>query len=64
VLGLESGADDYITKPFSPKVVVARVRGFLRRLDVPCPASDPLQYGQLVMDLTRHEVKVGGKRCS
>jgi two-component system, OmpR family, alkaline phosphatase synthesis response regulator PhoP len=63
IIGLELGADDYITKPFSPREVVARVRALLRR-------SQPgglggrkgvLQMAGLMMDLDRHEVAVDGR---
>jgi two-component system alkaline phosphatase synthesis response regulator PhoP len=63
IIGLELGADDYITKPFSPREVVARVRALLRR-------SQPggltgrkgvLQMAGLMMDLDRHEVTVDGR---
>jgi phosphate regulon transcriptional regulator PhoB len=59
VLGLELGADDYITKPFSPKEVVARVRAVLRRSRAPAEAG-PLAIGSLVIDVARHTVHVGG----
>ncbi|HEY3374678.1 MAG TPA: response regulator transcription factor [Candidatus Aquicultor sp.] len=56
VLCLEVGADDYITKPFSPREVLARVRAVLRR-SVPEPSSaDHLQIGKLEIDLAKHEV--------
>ena len=62
IIGLELGADDYVTKPFSPKVLVTRVKALLRRLE---RAEDPKQtsytYGPLVMDLSRHETLVAGK---
>lgn len=60
VTGLELGADDYIAKPFAPKVLVARVRACLRRKTQP-PAGDslPMTFGDLIIDSGRHEVKIG-----
>jgi DNA-binding response OmpR family regulator len=58
VRGLELGADDYVTKPFSPKELVARVGALLRRADrAPVPAA-MIEYGPLVVNLDRHEVRV------
>jgi len=59
VVGLELGADDYVTKPFSPKTLVARIKALFRRLERK-PDDSPAQYryGDLVMDLARHEVTV------
>jgi DNA-binding response OmpR family regulator len=58
IAGLELGADDYITKPFSPNEVVARVRALLRRASRAAPPDHRLAYGPLTMDLDRHTVKV------
>ena len=55
VLGLESGADDYITKPFKPKELVARIRARLRRTHG--TASEILEIGDLVIDVPEHTVK-------
>ena len=61
IVGLELGADDYITKPFSPNEVVARVRALLRRAHRPAPADNRLTYGSLTVDVDRHVVKVNGE---
>ena len=60
VAGLELGADDYITKPFSPREVVARVRAVLRRTAAAPPAAASLTFGDLQVDLDRHVVTTGG----
>lgn len=63
IVGLELGADDYITKPFSAKEVVARVNALLRRTTRPRPVPSPpppLEFGPLRMDLDRHEVTNDG----
>src|ERR671912_1569301 len=60
IVGLELGADDYITKPFSPNEVVARVRALLRRAHRVPPADNRLSYGTLSVDIDRHTVKSEG----
>jgi DNA-binding response OmpR family regulator len=62
ILGLELGADDYLTKPFNPREVVARVRAILRRAE-PAAAGEPVIHaGTLVVDAARREVWVGEQR--
>ncbi len=60
VKGLELGADDYVTKPFSPRELVARVRAVLRRTQ-PYGPERILRVGPLVIDLDRHEVTAAGR---
>jgi DNA-binding response OmpR family regulator len=61
VAGLEIGADDYITKPFSPREVVARVRAVLRRAAAAAPATASLAFGDVQVDLERHVVTESGR---
>ncbi len=60
VRGLDAGADDYVTKPFSPTELVARIRAVLRRIR-PALADEALSYADIVMDLVGHRVTRGGK---
>ena len=62
VLGLELGADDYISKPFETKEVIARIKAVLRRSSVTQTQSiKEVQYDKLLINLTNYELKVGGK---
>ena len=60
VRGLNSGADDYITKPFSPTELVARMRAVLRRA-VPGMTDETLQFADVTMDLAAHRVRRNGR---
>lgn len=61
IIGLEIGADDYISKPFSPNELVARVRALMRRSKRAEPVGSTLAFGPLVMDLGRHTVLDEGR---
>ncbi len=62
LIGLELGADDYVTKPFSPREVVARVRAVLRRVDADRELTPPpVVAGQVTIDLERRQVTIGGQ---
>lgn len=62
VLGLELGADDYVTKPFSPRELVLRVKKLLRLRDVVAEKQERYELHELCVDLPRHLVTVAGKR--
>jgi two-component system, OmpR family, alkaline phosphatase synthesis response regulator PhoP len=60
VSGLELGADDYVTKPFSPKELSARVTALLRRAGRATPEA-PLRYGPITIDVERHQISLDGE---
>src|SRR5205823_13752407 len=59
IVGLEFGADDYVTKPFSPREVTLRIRAILRRGEKP---EETLQAGPISIDPARHQVRISGKQ--
>jgi DNA-binding response OmpR family regulator len=61
IAGLELGADDYVTKPFSPKELVARVRAVLRRAESAGERGDVIRAGELLLDLPRMKVSAGAR---
>ena len=61
VVGLELGADDYVTKPFSPRELILRVNRSLRRGKEKTPAIEKLTLGEIVLDHARHEVLIKGE---
>jgi DNA-binding response OmpR family regulator len=64
IVGLEIGADDYITKPFSPREVLARIKAIFRRLEKPKAKEVRQEYGGIALDHSRHEVTYKGKSHS
>jgi len=62
LVGLELGADDYVTKPFSPRELVARVRAVLRRAEAATQPAEQLRVGDISVNVPRMEVTAGGRR--
>jgi len=62
VLGLDLGADDYVTKPFSVRELLARVRAIVRRLHPPSTLPDELRFDDVVVDFRRYEARKGAQR--
>jgi two-component system alkaline phosphatase synthesis response regulator PhoP len=60
IVGLELGADDYLTKPFNPRELVARIKALLRRSSRAPDAASPIHIADLTIDSARHEVSVSG----
>lgn len=62
IVGLELGADDYITKPFSPREVVVRIKTILKRVQPKKESADRLKAGNLSIDISGYEVHINGKQ--
>ena len=61
VLGLELGAEDYVTKPFSPRELMLRIRRLLERSRAGATETERMRFGQLEIDVPRHEVRLAGR---
>jgi two-component system, OmpR family, alkaline phosphatase synthesis response regulator PhoP len=61
IIGLELGADDYVTKPFNPLELSARIKAVLRRYQMGQPAGEVAEIGRLRIDLSRHEASIAGR---
>jgi DNA-binding response OmpR family regulator len=62
IVGLEIGADDYVTKPFNPRALVARIKAILRRTEVSTRGARPVEVGDLRIDPRRREATIGDRR--
>src|SRR5690348_12494758 len=62
IVGLEVGADDYLTKPFNPRELVARIKSILRRATAPANTSRKLRCGEIHIDAARRECTVSGEQ--
>lgn len=61
LIGLELGADDYVSKPFSPREILARAKAVLRRTQREVVQSEPVKIGELKIDVENHEVRLAGQ---
>jgi DNA-binding response OmpR family regulator len=61
VLGLELGADDYVTKPFSSREILARIKAILRRAKEPSQDSENVRFGDIDLDFVKYEARKGGR---
>lgn len=64
VLGLELGADDYVTKPFSPKILFSRIKAVLRRHSEPKETEQQISFGPFIMNLDRYQIKNNKKQIA